>query len=77
MALQAVLGRPDVDRVILEEYTEGVHVLAFRPGEQGPFRDMLQDDWAMAKRDAMQEYGVTDEMWHEIPDTGLMGRAAP
>ncbi len=57
----------------MEEYAEGVYVLVFKPGEQWPFRDNLQDNWQQAKLQALEDYGVTEEMLVEVPDTGIMG----
>jgi hypothetical protein len=73
MALEAIINQPQFHRVILEEYAEGVYVFVFKPGEEWPCRDNLQNDWEMAKRSARHHYGVTEEMWREIPDTGIMG----
>ena len=73
MALQAIILRHDVHRVVLEQYTEGVYLLAFDKAEsKWPCRDNLQNDWAMAKRAALQDYAITDGMWQEVPDTGVM-----
>jgi len=73
MALEAIIDHSGFQRVILEERPEGVYVLGFKPGEQWPCRDHLQNDWAMAKRSAFHDYGVTEEMCKQIPDTGIMG----
>jgi hypothetical protein len=45
MALEAIINQPHFNRVILEEYAEGVYVLVFKPGEEWPCRDHLQDNW--------------------------------
>ena len=73
MALEAIVQRPQAQRIILEEQPEGVYVLVFNAGEQWPCQDYLQDDWAMAKLHALEDFGVTDEMWRQIIDTGLVG----
>ena len=74
MALAAVIDRDDVHRVILEEYPEGVYVLVYdAPHAQWPCEDHLQDDWAMAKRAALQDYGIEEPMWREVPDTRFNG----
>lgn len=73
MALEAFPHRPDADRVVLEKYAEGVYVLVFKAGEEWPCRDHLQDNWVIAKQQGLEDYGVTEEMWREIPDTGIMG----
>ena len=73
MALQAIVDIKGVYRVILEHYPEGVYVLIFEsPDSQYPYKDYLQLDWDMAKRACFQDFGISDEMWHEVPDTGLM-----
>lgn len=73
MALEAIIQLPQAHRIILEEYPEGVYVLIFKAGEQWPWQDHLQDDWAMAKLHALEDFGVTDGMWRQISDTGIMG----
>jgi len=74
MALEAIVNRKDVYRVVLEEYPEGVYVLVFdTPDSRWPCQDHLQNDWAMAKRSALQDYGITEDMWKEIPDTRFNG----
>lgn len=72
MALEAIVEQPRFHRVILEECPEGVYVLVFSREDEWPCRDHLQDDWAMAKLQAFEDYGVEEEMWCEIPDTGIM-----
>jgi len=74
MALEAIVCRGNAFRVVLEEYPEGVYLLVFGTcDEQSPSEDHLQDDWAMAKRAALQDYGITEDMWKEIPDTRFNG----
>ena len=76
MALEAIVNREGVYRVVLEEYVEGVYVLVYDTPElsnDSPCQDHLQNDWKMAKLAALQDYGVTEEMWREIPNTGIMG----
>jgi hypothetical protein len=59
---------------VLEQYPEGVYVLVFyTAASEWPCRDNLQDDWRIAKLAALEDYGITDAMWREIPDTGIMG----
>ncbi|MEZ6235467.1 MAG: hypothetical protein R3B68_14870 [Phycisphaerales bacterium] len=72
MALEATLNRDGIERLVLEAYPEGVYVLAFRPGEPGPFQDHLQDNWALAKQQALLDYGVKPEDFREIPDLRIM-----
>ena len=73
MALEAIIKQPEAQRVVLEERPEGVYVLVFKSGEEWPCQDHLQDNWAMAKQHALEDFGVTDKMWREIADTGIMG----
>ena len=76
MALEAIVNLEGVYRVILEQYAEGVYVLVYDTPElsnESPCEDHLQNDWNMAKLAALQDYGVTDDLWREIPDTGIMG----
>jgi hypothetical protein len=72
MALEARLISQNVERVILEERPEGVYVLAFKPDELWLFQDHLQDDWALARLQALEDFGITYAMWMEIPDTHIM-----
>ena len=75
MALQAIVDKPGVYKVILERYPEGVYVLVYdRPDTEKTTQDHLQDDWEMAKRSCLHRLGITENMWHQIPNTGLMGR---
>lgn len=73
MALEAIIAHSQFQRVILEERPEGVYVLVFRAGERSPCQDHLQDNWGLAKQHALEDFGVAEEMWREIPDTRLMG----
>ena len=70
MALAAVTNRKGAYRVVLEQYPEGVYVLVYdTPDARWPCEDHLQNDWAMAKRAALQDYGIDESMWREVPDT--------
>jgi len=76
MALQAIINRPGAYRVVLEEYPEGVYVLVYESAdddERSPCQDHLQNDWAMAKRAALHDFGIDDDQWTEIPDTRFNG----
>ena len=74
MALEAIVNRKDTYRIVLEEYPEGVYVLVYdAPESQWPCQDHLQNDWAMAKRAALQDYGITEDRWTEIPNTRFNG----
>ncbi len=70
MALEATTLQ--AQRVVLEECPEGVYVLVFKADDRRPCQDHLQDGWEMAKRHAFEDFGITDTMWREIPDTGIM-----
>jgi len=74
MALEAVINRQGIYRVVLEAYPEGVYVLVFDTSDaKWPCRDNLQNDWGMAKRSAQHRYGIADADWKEIPDTHFNG----
>lgn len=76
MALEAIVNRDGIFKVILQERVEGVYVFSF-PGPENKMslRDDLQDDFDMAKRFSLNRYGITEDMWHVIGDTGLMAPA--
>jgi hypothetical protein len=69
MALEAVVGRPGLNRAVLQEGRGGVYVFIFER-EDSPFpeRDHHQDDWEQAKEFCLEDYGITAELWQEIPD---------
>lgn len=71
MALQAIVGKPSVYKVILEQRPEGVYVLVDSPTASNPCEDHLQNDWEMAKRAARYDYGIQDDQWVSIPDMGF------
>jgi hypothetical protein len=73
MAIEAEINPPEFHRVVLEKYAEGVYVMVFKAGEEWPCRDHLQDNWKIAKLQALEDFGVTEVLWREIPDTGIMG----
>ena len=76
MALMATVPCEGIDRVVLEEAREGVYILAFRSAEDRlPYRDWLQDSWENAKLHALEDFGVAEDAWQEIPDTGIMSSA--
>ncbi len=69
MALEVVLNKPGVYRILLEESMEGTYVNVFdSPDARGPCRDQLQDNVDMAKCACRQDYGVKDADWREAPD---------
>ncbi len=72
MALRAILNKPGLFCIVLEEYDEGVYVFAYDTPENypdHPFRDQLQDDWGMAKRHALHRFGVQESDLNPVPDT--------
>ena len=75
MAFEAIVNREGAFKVILQERPEGVYVFLFeKPGSRTSVRDNLQDTLEIAKRTSFQDYGVTEDMWREIPETDLMAR---
>ena len=60
----------EYERVILEEKPEGVYVFVVRRGEDGPFRDHLQDSWELAFQQALEDYGVQRESFIDRGPTG-------
>jgi hypothetical protein len=73
MAYEALMQRPDLHRVVLEEHSEGTYIFVFRkPGSSRPDEDHLQDDLEMAMRVCEEDYGVPRGSWKEIPCPGLM-----
>ncbi|MDX2147186.1 MAG: hypothetical protein SFZ23_06650 [Planctomycetota bacterium] len=76
MALEAIIHRKGVHRIVLEEYPEGVYVLIYESadaGDDSPCQDHLQNNWEIAKRQAREDFGITDDMWKEIPNTRFNG----
>ena len=76
MALEAIINRPGAYRIVLEEYPEGVYVLVYESpdvGTDSPCQDHLQDNWEIAKRQAREDFGVSDDQWKEIADTRFNG----
>lgn len=75
MALEAIVHREDVYRVVLEEYPEGVYVLVYDSPdiEGGPCQDHLQDNWEIAKLAALEDFGIANDQWRERPDTRFNG----
>lgn len=73
MALKAILNKPGAHRVVLQEYPEGVYVLVFET-ESGewPYQDHLQDNWKMAKLHGLEEFGIAEHDWVQVPDTHVM-----
>lgn len=72
MALEAKIKRVGVERVVLEQYPEGIYVFVFeQPDSPHPYRDYLQDNWEMAKGFCQDEYGIDAGSWTEIPNPKL------
>ena len=73
MALEAVIKKAGLHRVVLEEYPEGVYVLVFETEDsQWPCQDHLQDNWEIAKLQGREDFGIPENGWVEIPDTHVM-----
>lgn len=76
MALQAIVNQLGVYRVILEEYPEGVYVLVYdtaKAKDDSPCQDHLQDNWTIAKQQGLEDYGITEKQWEQVPDTMFNG----
>jgi hypothetical protein len=72
MALEARIGRAGADRVVLEEYPEGIYVFVFEQADSPhPYRDYLQDTWDQAKGFCKRKYGIAESVWTEISDPRL------
>ena len=72
MALEAVLKDHAFERVVLEEYEEGVYVFMFEHKDKRiPDRDYLQDSMELAIEFCEEEFRIPREVWKEIPDPGL------
>lgn len=72
MALEAIICKPGIYRVVLEEYPEGIYVLVYEhphDADDSPREDYLQDNWEIAKAAAFEDYGITEDQWKQIPDT--------
>jgi hypothetical protein len=61
-------------RIVLEPEPEGVYVLVYETERsEVPDRDTLQDDFAMAKLACREDFGTTDESWHDYFGPKVMG----
>ncbi len=61
-------------RIVLEPQPEGVYVLVYeREGSESPERDQLQDDLEMAKLACREDFGTSDDSWHEHLGKKIMG----
>lgn len=77
MALEAIIKQKNAYRIVLEEYPEGVYVLVYDSADasnDGPCQDHLQDNWGIAKLQAREDYGITEDQWKEVPDTFFNGK---
>ena len=73
LAFEAIVNRGGVHKIVLQERPEGFYVFSFPgPENKNSLRDDLQDDLAMAKICSAELYGTSDDLWRQIPDTGLM-----
>jgi hypothetical protein len=73
MAFEALVQRPDLHRIVLEEHSEGTYIFVFRQaGSARPDEDQLQNDLEMAMRVCEEDYDVARHSWKQIPDLGLM-----
>lgn len=69
MAFEVILNRPDVYRILLEPRAEGCYVNVFATqADEGPYRDMLQDDLEVAMRQCQREYEVFPNDWRVVPN---------
>jgi hypothetical protein len=72
MALMAHVGREGLERIVLEEYPEGVYVFVFSGSTpESLIADYLQDDFQMAKFFCEEEYAILQSDWQVIPDPGI------
>lgn len=69
MALEVVVNKPGLYRILLEPTAEGVYVNIFdSPTAPGPSKDYLQNDMEMAIHACMVDYGIPPSAWKEVPD---------
>jgi hypothetical protein len=73
VAYQATRGK-GIQRVVLEQYAEGVYVFVFKTAESRcPEEDYLQDDLAAAKEFCRERFEVVEKDWAVVADPGLAG----
>jgi hypothetical protein len=64
-----VEGRPDVKRLMIHECKDGVYLFLFEIDEDGAcFADLWFESLEDALKTAQEEYGISRELWREIPD---------
>jgi hypothetical protein len=69
MAYEAILGRPGLHRVLLEQYSEGVYLDVFEsPGSESPCRDYFQPDLLIALKMCEEDYGLRASDFRIVPD---------
>lgn len=69
MGYEAIVNQPRAYRISLEERREGVYVNVFESDSATePYIDILQANLEMAKRACLQDYGIGENFWREIPN---------
>ena len=69
MALEVILDQPQVYRILLECYPEGVFVNVFDSKDSsGPVQDHYQPDLKIAKQFCEDTFFVSSSAWREVPD---------
>lgn len=72
MALEAVVNREGLYRIVLAGSPEGVYVYVWEhPDARYRDKDYLQDTWELAIEFCEEEYDVTRDMWRTIPDNEI------
>jgi hypothetical protein len=72
MAYQADAQRGNVKRILLQESSEGCYIFVFKTRDANvPEQDYLQSDLEMAMRACEEDYGIPQDRWVQIEDTGL------
>lgn len=69
MAYQAILARPGVYRILIEQYPEGVYVDIFETAtSQAPEQDHFQPDFLIALKQCERLYNVSAAGFSLVPD---------
>ena len=72
MALEAILGRPGMHRVVIQQTPHGAYIWVWeRPDSSFAEKDYLQDDLEMALRSCELRHGIPRDRWKEIADLAL------
>jgi len=67
MAYEAIVGRPGVYRVFLEERAEGVYINVFDSANaKEPCKDWLAPHIEGAKLKGKVEYGIQEDDWRQM-----------